>query len=187
MAHNPSGQRTAALALTVLAAALPSCGTDNPACIFGPGTCFGGGVGIGANPAFLPEAGQIVRDGAPQLNTFVPNGGAVAPTSPIVITFTETIAASTVSAASFQVTDTLTGLPVQVVSQLVADGLVLVLLPSSTDPNTPALTPGQSYQVVYNDAGMPLTDITGQELELSNNTLGTFNVLGTAPAAPGVL
>ena len=173
------------IAGTALALLIPGCGTDNPACIFGPGTCFGGVVGgLGANPAVLPSSGQVIRTGAPQVLSISPTGTNAATDTPVVIVFNESIAASTIT-GKFSITNALTQLPVPTSSELLGDGQVLVLLPIRNDAMVPALTVGTTYQVRFNTGGSPLTDLTGQAFE-GNQVQSTFTVAAN-PTAPRIV
>ena len=180
----------AALIAGLALAALPLAGCDNPACVFG-GDCdadgASGGNAPGANAATLPVDGEWLKDSAPSVTQFLPAGTMVAPSSPVVIVFSESLAPATLQGAFVLAReDDLGGgiggpPPVPLEGALVGNGRVAVLFPLG------GLQPDSTYRVELDD-GAEVTDLTGQELvgPLSG-VLGTFTVAADAPAVPQVL
>lgn len=165
---------------------LGSCG-DNPACVFGPTNCQGGGGGGGTpgalgTEAFLPEDGQWIREGSPTVTDVRPGNNA-STTTPIVITFSESMAGPTLDGAvRIRVAGGGVGLPVLASASLVGDGRVLIFLPAVP------LMAGTTYEIVLDeDAPLP-TDLTGQTLVVSSDGLiDTFTIGTNDPDAPRVV
>lgn len=176
----------AALALALL---LPGCG-DNPTCIFTTG-CNGGEVPLSENDARAPVAGEWLVDGQPEVTDAFPSGPQQAPTTPIVLFFSESMQAESLDGTFELVPILASGLPGPAVpgvsSALVSDGRVLIFFP----PPPTGLTAGE-YRLRRTssdeeEAPVPL-DLTGQTLALdSGETVTTFTVASSPPAAPKVV
>lgn len=171
----------------VLALLLPGCG-DNPTCIFTTG-CNGGEVPLSENDARAPVAGEWLVDGPPEVSEAFPSGPQQAPTTPIVLVFSESMQEESLD-GSFELVPILaSGLPgpaiVGVSSALVSDGRVLIFFPP------PGLTAGEyrlrRSSADEDDAPVPL-DLTGQTLALAaGEVVTTFSVASSPPAAPKVV
>jgi hypothetical protein len=188
-----SGMSTAAssvrwpLALCVgwLAAALLVQSCDNAACVFGPSNCQNDGTqGALGGQASLPGTGEWIASGAPLLDQFRPNGSGAHSRTPISLRFSESMDPGSLNNA-FQLIQLgaggLPGLPVPLTSTRIADGRLLVLLP------TVPLTAGATYQIQHASGAQP-RDRTGQSLVLPADLLvGTFTVAATDPTEISVL
>ncbi len=152
------------------AIALSGCGSDSPACVFGPDGCQGGG-GPGAlgQPAVLPGDDQVILAAAPTARAF-PSGSGFSGETPIVVVFSESMAASTLQ-GTIGVFPDVPGFPGLGASPqaLLANDRVLIIFP-------PAELDDGDYVIRVAD-GETVTDITGQEL-VGGGELGTFSVGG---------
>ena len=168
----------AGLGLTALIAFAGASCDDDISCVFTTG-CSDSGTGgpgpLATQPATLPEDGQIVRAGVPVVRDAMPFGDASS-TTPIVLEFSESMNPATV-VGSVQVSQAF-GQTVPTEQQLIADGRVLVVLPSVPLP------PGD--YVVRFVGTAPITDLTGQELTVGGD-LTSFTVLDPDPAGPLLL
>jgi hypothetical protein len=154
----------------------PAC-DDNVTCVFTDG-CRDGGGPIAENEAIRPVDGEWVQDGPPELDSVFPSGIQGHASTPIVLVFSESMQESSLSGA-FEIVPMSGGpggQPVAATQALVADGRLLVLLPTSP------LAPG-TFQVRLDDQALVL-DLTGEELEQEPGTIGSFTVTATPPAAP---
>jgi hypothetical protein len=122
--------------LAIAALLLPGC--DNPACVFGPGNCSGGGgIGLGENPATLPVDGTWIEVASPTITAVFPGSSAAADVhAPIVIFFSESMAPRNVGTTPpsglgsvFQLQSQLGAMVPLPGAFLVGDGRVLVLFP----------------------------------------------------------
>jgi hypothetical protein len=173
-----------ALALAAALALGTTLGCDNPSCIYG-GDCFdddGGGGPLGSNPASVPSDHAWLLPGAPTITGRLPVGDSIATTSPVVLYFSESMSATSLSQAFQLVSTGGFGVPVPFLpATLVGDGRVLMLLPA-----TP-LQPDTTYELRFRE------DVTAYDL--SGTTLGqpadglvhTFTVAAEDPEAPSVL
>ena len=163
-------------------------GCDNPACVFG-GDCTGGAGGAGdsggegqALPAVFPEDGEWLDPASPTVMAVFPAADA-SPTSPVVITFSESMAPDSVEGAFELLQDDGLGggIPLPLAgSALIGDGRVMLLVP-------PPLLAGTTYTVRVADTGTP-HDLTGQGLlAASTRILGTFAVTQDLPTDPQVV
>jgi len=182
--------RPALAAALACAAAAAGCGTDDPSCFFGPGTCQGGSNpgAIGAE-ATLPTDGAWILDTAPVVEQFRPNAGNAHNRTPITLRFSESMAPASLvigNSSAFELIEldsggTPTLIPVQLTQSLQADGRLLVLLPLFP------LQPSRSYQIRAKNESQ-VRDLTGQPLTLAaNKVIGTFTVAATSPTNPSVL
>lgn len=181
----PASALALLLALAASALLLPGC--DNPSCVFG-GDCSqqgdGGASGPSAPPATFPTDGQWIAAGAPTVTAVLPSGVGASSTTPIVLTFSESIAAATLE-GGFELVQELpatpggpaTGPPLPLGGVLVAEGRVAILLP-------PALVPEATYRVRLSAQGT-VTDLSGRVLSgPASGVLGTFAVAQTNPPGP---
>jgi hypothetical protein len=147
------------LAAAVSVALLAS-GCDNPACIWG-GDCFGnggGGGGLGSNAATVPENHAWLLPGAPSITGRFPTGLENASTTPIVLTFSESMAQSSLNAALELVAVGGFGVGVPLATPtLVGDGRMLVVLPI-----TP-LQPETTYELRFRENSI-VFDLSGTTL-----------------------
>ncbi|MEW6071937.1 MAG: Ig-like domain-containing protein [Planctomycetota bacterium] len=164
-----------------LALATASC-DGNVACVFADGCVGGGGSDAGAE-AVLPEDGEWIQDAPPSVVDVFPSGGTAASTTPVVVTFSESMNPDTVLGAVvlIPVQNGVDGQPVPGVTQaLVGEGRVLVLLPST-------LGVVDEYHVRI-AAEAAATDLTGQELEEApGSTLDSFSVATEDPSTPALV
>ncbi|MFN0008906.1 MAG: Ig-like domain-containing protein [Planctomycetota bacterium] len=183
-----TGRSLAALAGLGLALLAPGC--DNPACVFGPGACSGGGViGVGENPATLPRNGDWIEAASPSIaGTFPVSTVAASVTTPIVLLFTETMVPLNFGTATpsglgsaFELQSAVGPQVPLPVASLVGDGRVLVLLPP-TD-----LRPDTTYDIVLRDTAV-LSDLSGQSLAVpANRLLGSFTTAALETDTPRVV
>jgi hypothetical protein len=175
-------ESTLALALAA-SALLTAC--DNPACVFG-GTCSGtgtGGGGIVGNTATVPGDHNWLSSAGPTVTNFLPTGNSISKDTPIVVVFSESMAASTLTTGTLRVLpDSGTAIPVVTFPPtLVGDGRVLIVVPVQ------ALTLGTAYHLEY-VADSVVTDLQGTEiLQPSDRVIGRFTVATTNPATAKVL
>ncbi|MHC4377730.1 MAG: Ig-like domain-containing domain, partial [Planctomycetota bacterium] len=166
----PRRRNTARWAGLALALSLASC--DNPSCAFTVAGCFESETpgALGAVSS-LPTEGALVLPGLPQLVSATPNGQVVNSETPIVLTFSESLAPQDVANA-FSLTSTTDfgEQPVPFSATGLAGGQVIVLLPLSPLPF--------AQDVRLNYVGEPeLVDLTGQSLELNPGSLvASFSV-----------
>ena len=166
--------------LLALAAALLITSCDDPSIIFGGGwpPPSGGPTGSLGSEAFLPDDGEWVLTGAPVVDSFLPTGTGVHSGSPIVVRFSESMSAETMSGAL--VMRQVGGfVPVPITASRVGDGRLYVVIPSID------LTAGETYTLEVDSTSAP-TDMTGQVLA-TGGVLGQFTVATTDPATPKVL
>jgi len=174
-----------ALCAAWLAAALLVQSCDNAACVFGPGGCQNDGTqGALGGQASLPSTGEWIEEGAPLLDQFRPNGAGAHSRTPISLRFSESMDPGSLNNA-FQLIELgnggLPGLPIPLTSARIADGRLLVLLP------TIPLEPGATYQIQHATGSQP-RDRTGQSLVLPADMLiGSFTVAATDPTEIAVL
>lgn len=164
-----------ALSLTLLS------GCDNPACVFG-GSCAQSGVGggVGTEAASIPADGEELLAGVPTLVEFAPFGASADPKTPIVLTFSESMANANLSFA-FELNAGGLGLVPLSASVLAGDGHMIVLFPL-TD-----LQLGTEYTILYR-ANVVLSDRTGQAVVIPpDRVIGSFSTAGTNPTLPVVV
>ncbi len=157
--------------------ATPSC--DNPACVFGEGSCqvLPGG-GVNALASTFPATGETVLPGGPRVTNVFPSGAAH-PESPIVVVFSESVSPESVDGAFVLVSAGL-GSTAQPQESLIGDGRVLILIP-------PPLVPGQTYELTYSEEGA-IRDLSGAEAVLANGAVvGSFSVDAEPDDVPKVL
>jgi hypothetical protein len=174
----------------MLAVVTASCGTDDPSCFFGPGSCQGGGTGgFAGEAATLPFDGAWILDAAPLLEQFRPNGNGAHARTPITLRFSESIAAESLGGSltsAFELVEingsgAPVGFPTVFSQTLKGDGRMLVLLP------TQALKAGATYQIRYR-SDAKVKDLTGQLIvKPADNLIGSFSVAQTNPVEPKVL
>ncbi len=174
------GVRTWATGLAVAALALlPGC--DNPACVFG-GTCNPDNApGGGGSGSTTPANHAWLRDGAPSITSALPTGTGASLQSPLMLVFSESMAASTLAQALELVeVGAPGGFPVAA-SALIGDGRVWV--GSSTQP----LEASTEYQLRV-VSGRSITDLQGAALPVAEDrVLATFTTAATTPTTPRVL
>ncbi|MEQ1894237.1 MAG: hypothetical protein ABL998_16975, partial [Planctomycetota bacterium] len=155
-------------------------GCDNPTCVFTTG-CQGDGGALAENEARAPVDGEWVVDGPPEVTDTFPTGAQQAPTTPIMLVFSESMQEESLEGA-FELRPVLgggtLGAPIfGLSSALVSDGRVLLLFPP------PDGLDAGDHQVRRSDEGTPV-DITGQALALAaGQVLAAFNVTASPPAA----
>jgi hypothetical protein len=173
-----------ALAIALLA---PAC--DNPACIFGPTGCNGGTVGVGDNPATLPQEGETIEMTTPTIvDSFPDAGDAAEVTTPIVLVFSESMSPRNYGTTppsglgtAFKLESTLGASIPLPAAALVGDGKVLVLFPPAD------LMPDTTYNIVLSEMSQ-VADRTGQSLvTASNGLIGGFTTLAAPTALPRLL
>ena len=162
---------------------------DDPTCIFTTG-CNGGETPLSENDARAPVVGEWLVDGRPEVTEAFPSGPQQAPTTPLVLVFSESMQAETLDGA-FELVPLLGGVPGQPVNglptALVSDGRVLIFFPPP-----PTGLPAGDYQLRRSisdeeDAPLPL-DLTGQTLSLATGqVITTFAVTSSPAAAPKVV
>ncbi|TAJ21496.1 MAG: hypothetical protein EPO68_04630 [Planctomycetota bacterium] len=184
--------RVPAVVAAVLActAGLAGCGTDDPSCFFGPGSCQGGsGPGALGEAATLPTDGAWILDGDPVVEQFRPNSNGAHANTPITLRFSESMSASSLGQSLASAFDLIevgangipSPFPVLFTQSLQSDGRLLVLLPAQP------LKPSTTYQIRAK-ADAKIKDLTGQLLVTSSDKLlGTFTVAATNPTEPRVL
>lgn len=165
------------LGLLAVALATPAC--DNPACVFAPNGCTGGGGG-GANSvaAVLPVDHQWIQPAAPSITAKMPAASAqLHPDSPIAIVFSESMQRSSLAGA-IELQDPASGgfgAPIQLSTALVCDGRVLVIIPVLP------LTLGTTYDLNWTEDAQPV-DLQGQELAIpSSRLIDSFAVAAAEP------
>lgn len=176
--RRPRRNNTARWAGLVLALSLASC--DNPSCAFTVAGCFESETpGALGGVSSLPTEGALVLPGLPQLVSAAPNGQLVNSETPIVLTFSESLAPQDVANA-FSLTSTTDfgEQPVPFSATGLAGGQVIVLLPLSPLPF--------AQDVRLNYVGEPeLVDLTGQSLELNPGALvASFSVATVDAVTP---
>jgi hypothetical protein len=167
-------RRAASLAIPLsLALLASSCGDSNVGSIFGPPGGGGNGPGGGGNSS-APIEGALIVTGAPQVEFVRPSGGTnVSTETPIVVSFNETVAASTLTASTFQVRP-VGASPVSGTILLFEANRLAVLL-----PNAPLAT-STSYEVVL---GNTVRDLDGAALAGSSaGVVATFTTESSATA-----
>ena len=159
-------------------------GCDNPTCVFTTG-CQGDSGALSENDARAPVDGEWVVDGPPEITDSFPTGPQQAPSTPIMLVFSESMQEESLDGA-FELRPVLgggtLGPPVfGLSSALVSDGRVLLLFPP------PDGLDAGDHQLRRADEGTPV-DLTGQALALAAaQVIVTFNVTATPPAAPRLL
>ncbi len=171
----------AAFAALVAALSLGLTSCDNPACVFG-GTCSGDDVIVGANPPTTPANHAWLRDGAPSISAAFPNGTNATLESPLVLVFSESMAAATLGQGAFELVSDDSPAPLPVVaSALVGDGRMWVGAPGL------ALAASTEYSLRV-AANRTLTDLQGAALSLpTDRVVATFTTAASSPATPRVL
>ncbi|MAF64188.1 MAG: hypothetical protein CMJ84_00830 [Planctomycetes bacterium] len=171
----------------VLAVLCTLSGCDNPACVFGGDCSSAGGSGDPGSegqefPAVFPEDGEWLESASPTVQAVFPAADA-SPTSPIVITFSESMAPDSLEGAFELLQDDGAGggLPLPLAgSALLGDGRVVVLVP-------PPLLAGTTYTLRVAETGSP-HDLTGHGLlAASDRVLGTFGVALNLPTDPQIV
>jgi hypothetical protein len=173
------GRWAVALAFGALALLLPGC--DNPACVFG-GTCNPDNApGGGGSGSTTPANHAWLRDGAPTVTNAYPTGVGASLQSPLMLVFSESMAASSFSQALELVADGApAGIPVAI-SSLIGDGRVWVGAP------TVPLTESTEYDLRV-VAERALTDLQGVNLALGEDrVLASFTTAAATPTTPRVL
>jgi hypothetical protein len=158
---------------------LPGC--DNPACVFG-GTCDPDNApGGGGSGSTTPANHAWLRDGAPTITSALPNGTGASLQSPLMLVFSESMAASTLSQAfELVAAGAPGGIPVAAAA-LIGDGRVWVGSP------TPQLTASTEYQLRV-VSGRSITDLQGAALAVGEDrVIATFTTAAATPATPRVL
>jgi hypothetical protein len=159
-------------------------GCDDPTCIFSPGGCFdhGNTPSLGAF-ASLPPEGAVLRSGRPEILAVAPGGANVAPTTPLVIYFSESMSGATLADA-FELTriSAFGALPVPFSAVQLGEGRLWALLPVQP------LTAGDQVELVYVGGDEPARDLTGEALDaLSESAVLSFTVAATAPVIPELI
>lgn len=159
--------------------AAPSC--DNVACVFSEAGCVNqnSSGGIGSQPATRLSTADWVRPAAPTVTRMLPSADAH-PETPIVVEFSESMAADSVRGA-FEILESggFAGLPLT--STLTGDGRLAVL------SSVTALDEGATYQVLYAEDAQ-LYDLTGQTLSIpEDRVVGEFTVAETPSDEPSLL
>ncbi len=181
----PRARRPAArlgVAALAMVAGLSFSGCDNPACVFG-GDCSGSDILGSGPPAGQPPNHAWIAGVAPKLEAAFPSGANRARTTPIVLRFSESMAAATLTTSTFSlIQDGGFGAPTLFLPPaLLGDGRLFVLVPAQP------LLPGASYKLSL-AAGKQVTDLQGQLLQAeAGKTLLSFTVADTDPALPGVV
>lgn len=180
--RRPRGLAVLLAGLLALLLVLPSC--DNPACVFG-GSCNGstsGGAALGTNPAAFPPDHAWILTGAPTVTQFFPSGTTINTATPIVVVFSESMAAQTLVTSVALFSTAGFGAPVPTLPVgLVGDGRVMVVVPAVP------LDPGGDYELRWTDQSV-ITDITGTTLtQQPDRVIGSFTVAATDPVVPRVL
>ncbi|MEE8467915.1 MAG: Ig-like domain-containing protein [Planctomycetota bacterium] len=161
-------------------------GCDNPACVFGVNGCQGvgggGGGGLGSQAASVPVDGNWILPAEPQVLSVFPSGTGAHPSTPIAITFSESLASETLAGA-FEVFEEAFGTPVPIIEppSLTADGRMVILSP---------LVPLQlqsTYLVRFAEDAL-VSDLTGQLVDQgASGDIGTFALGFSAPDIPTVI
>lgn len=178
----PARSRT--LALLAALALAPTLGCDNPACIYG-GNCFDddGGGPLGDNPASVPADHAWLLPGAPTITGRLPVRDEVSSTSPVVLYFSESMAAGSLGQA-FQLVPTGGNFAVPVPllpATLVGDGRVLMLLPATK------LQPETTYEVRFRE-DVTAFDLSGTTLpQPADGLVHSFTTAAEDPDEPSVL
>lgn len=168
-------------ALLAVSLALLAPGCDNPACVFG-GTCDPNGGSDSPNPPTTPANHAWLRDGAPTVSSAFPSGPNASLESPLVLIFSESMAASTLAQGALELISDDSPAPIPVaVSSLIGDGRVWVGAP------TLALEASTEYRLRVAQNRTP-TDLQGFPLALTEErVLATFTTAASTPATPRVL
>lgn len=166
-----------------------TCSTGNPGTVFSPSDPGegGGGGGGGARedgPSAAPAAGSLLIAGVPQLEAVAPLDKAkdIDIHAPIVLWFTESLRADTITAASLILRPLANPeFPVTTQSTWLAGGRCLVLQPLAN------LSLGTEFELVATD---DITDLDGERLKIpSNGRLARFTtgtaIAGTPPVVLG--
>lgn len=182
--RSPLAARRAALALAAALAAWIAPACDNPACVFG-GDCFSGGSGggaLGSNPASVPPDHAWLLPGAPKIVEFLPSGNQIATTTPVVLRFSESMSAGSLSSAFQLVEVGGFGAPVPLLPPgLVGDGRLLVLVPAL------ALKASATYELSFRD-DVVVFDLLGTTLqEPEDGLVGSFTVAASDPTVPRLI
>jgi len=166
--------------LLALVAALSIAACDDPSSIFGGGwpPPGGGPTGSLGSEAFLPDDGEWLVSGNPVVEDFAPTGTNVHSGTPIVVRFSESMAADTLDGV-ISINRVGGFIPVPAAVTRIGDGRVFVLLPAVP------LTAGETYSVDIEDGSLP-TDMTGEVLATTGQ-LGEFTVANTDPTVPSVM
>ena len=178
----PAGGGAAMGLLALAACSLLLSGCDNVARIFGNWQGGGGGGGVGAQPALFPLDHEWIVAGAPDVLAVVPSGSGHAPSAPLCVFFTESIAPGTLEGA-FEIRDTLgLGQAIPFLGPvLVGDGRLALLLPLAPIPSN------YEYELRLSEDAA-ITDLQGVELETSaGSRLSFFAIDANPPDAPQVV
>jgi hypothetical protein len=128
----------------------------------------------------VPVDGEHLLAGVPTLVSHFPGGTTVDRKTPIVLTFSESLAPNTVNIAFQLSQEDFTG-SLPVASALVGDGHMVILYPL-TD-----LLPAKTYSLSYRE-NVVLTDRTGQAVfKPADLLIGSFTTATTEPIAPTVV
>jgi hypothetical protein len=184
MAPSPRrSRRSSTLAALALSAGLAAC--DDPTCVFSPDGCFNPGETPGALGAFatLPPAGAVLRSGRPEVDAVAPSGANVAPTTPLIVFFSESMAGSTLQDAFALTRITEFGpLPVPFSSVQLGEGQVWALVPVQ------ALSPGDLVELRYAPGDEPARDLAGEPLDVAEQAVVlSFTVAVQASTTPELI
>lgn len=167
------------LAATLFLGLLGGC--DNPTCVFSS-TCFDDPLipeGALGSTAVEPLEGELILTAVPTIVAAAPTGLDRHSTTPVILTFSETMSPGSVTSA-FEIVDTLSNIVRPSNSQLFAAGRVLVVLP------TIGLSEGE-YELRLVDGAMPI-DLGGAALDFTTGVdLPTFSIGATDPVEPAVV
>ena len=168
-----------ALALTLVCGLISGC--DDPTCVFA-GNCFAVPLlaeGALGGSAVEPIDGELIRTGDPTITESQPSGAGRSASTPIVLFFSESMAPDSVTSA-FEVIDVFTMFPVLSSAFLLAEGRVLVILPSAS-------LPAGDYTVRLVN-GATLLDLGGAEVDFDASVdFAEFTVGATAVTKPVVV
>ncbi len=146
------------------------------------GTCNDDDIIVGANPPTTPANHAWLRDGAPTVTSSFPGGTNASLETPLVLVFSESMAASTLTQGTFELVAAGSPAPLPILaSGLVGDGRMWVGSPSI------ALTASTEYSLRVAANRTP-TDLQGAALPISEDrVLATFTTAASSPATPRVL
>ena len=176
---------------------LASSCTGNPSCVFGPGCAAGAGGSSNAPAAVVPANGQWISEQLPVVTDVFPSGAGVAPSSPIVLVFNESMNEDSLEGA-FEIIPIAGNIVMPPLTNvgafLVGAGRVLVLVPE-TDLDVgnyvvqAAATVGSSGGGPNQGAPEQPTDLTGQRLDHAiGEQLGQgFTVTSPPAVTPSVV
>ena len=174
--------RLRAARLLPLLALLASCGDSNVGAIFDPGDGGNGGPGPGPGTETAPPLqGGLIVAGDPDLEFVSPDQSTnVSVETPIAVLFTETIDASGVTLANFQVRPQ-GGVPVTGTLFFFAGNRLVVFVPNSP------LAPNTTFEVVL---GTGIEDLEGKAVPVpSGGVVATFatELTSSSNAIPSVV